>query len=417
MDMYEARQKKVSEPRTLTSPKNKSMYQIRNYPIQFYKGKEKYDTEQGQRMLEYQGEDVKGNSETSSTKVPTGILYEVIAHKPKAYATINKFQDKLNSMSNKSIIGLSIVANDSSSMPNIQHNSKNSLIHVENVRWGFQTNGKYDKNNIGETPYYSLRRRAAINEGAVYIYNKLSEKCNIVWRRMGDDDLTFHNPEDENDIQMNELKKEEIYNTSMVTFGYNLTSDEFINNLIKRTPNLNSNQKKSAIGLIKLTITKLYEIEAEFRDEIVKKSNGHVDYYPIEPTTYYNIASEVSTVWKSSNEINETQQIKEGKTLKRNVLRGRKHVFVSKAEAMENTSAGTRNNELILYFFNIINKKHSIEDNKLLHIICNLKQSYFNPKNEEYHFNQDKQEKFTTHVNKFLLDKGYFEYIRNTLKI
>ena len=432
--MYEARQKKVSEPRTLTSPKNKSMYQIRNYPIQFYKGKEKYDTEQGQRMLKYQGEDVKGedvkgedvngNSETSSTKVPIGILYEVIAHEPKAYATINKFQDKLNSMSNKSIIGLSIVANDSLSMPNIQHNSKNSLIHVENVRWGFQTDGNYDINNKGEIPYYSLRRRAAINRGAVDIYNKLSEKCDIVWRRMGDDDLTFHNPEDKNDIQMNELNKVEKDNASIVTFGYNLTSDEDINSRVKNLKNLDDKGKKLTSELIKLILTKLYELEAKFREEIVncsRKKSGNIDYYPIEPTTYYSFDGDASNIWKEHAEGSGKKQIKEGEALKKKVQLGKQHIFVSNVDAMENTSAKKRNEELIEYFFNKINTRNYIVDKvdkqELLNIICNLQQSYFNPTNEVYSWNQEQQIKFRSCVNEYLSTEKFFSFIEGAFTL
>lgn len=413
--MYEARQNKISEPRTLISLKNKSIHQIRNYPIQFYEGSEIYDTEQGKRMLKYQGEDVNGNSGTSSIRVSTGILYEVIAYKSKADATINKFQDKLNSMSNNNIIGLSIVANDSTSMPNIQHNSKNSLIHVENVNWGLQPNGQYDENNKGEIPYYSLRRRAAINRGAVDIYNKLSEKCDIVWRRMGDDDLTFHNPEDKNDIQMNELNKVKKDNTSIVTFGYNLTSNEDINSRVENLTDLDENGKKMTNELIVLILTKIYELEAKFREKVVdlsKKKSGNIDYYPIEPTTYYSFDGDVSNIWEQYAKGSGKKQIKEGEALKKKVLLGKQHIFVSNVDAMENTSAGKRNEELIEYFFNKINTRNYIVDKQeLLNIICNLQQSYFNPTNGVYSWDQERQEKFRIYVNKYLYTENFFSFI------
>lgn len=419
--MYEARQNKVSEPRTLTSLKNKSIHQIRNYPIQFYEGSETYDTEQGARMLRYQGRDVNGNSGTSSIKVSTGILYEVIAHKSKADATINKFQNKLNSMSNNNIIGLSIVANDSTSMPDIQHNSENSLIHVENVNWGLQPNGQYDENNKGEIPYYSLRRRAAINRGAVDIYNKLSEKCDIVWRRMGDDDLTFHNPEDKNDIQMNELNKVEKDNTSIVTFGYNLTSDEDINSRVENLTDLDENGKKITKGLIKLILTKIYELEAKFREEIVnlsRRKSGNIDYYPIEPTTYYSFGGNVSNIWNKYAEGSGKKQIKEGETLKKKVQLGKQHIFVSNVDAMEKTSAGKRNEELIEYFFNKINtRNYTVDKQELLNIICNLQQSYFNPTNAVYSWSQEQQKKFRRCVNKYLSEENLFSFIEGALTL
>lgn len=366
-------------------------------------------------MLKYQGEDVNGNSGTSSIRVSTGILYEVIAYKSKADATINKFQDKLNSMSNNNIIGLSIVANDSTSMPNIQHNSKNSLIHVENVNWGLQPNGQYDENNKGEIPYYSLRRRAAINRGAVDIYNKLSEKCDIVWRRMGDDDLTFHNPEDKNDIQMNELNKVKKDNTSIVTFGYNLTSNEDINSRVENLTDLDENGKKMTNELIVLILTKIYELEAKFREKVVdlsKKKSGNIDYYPIEPTTYYSFDGDVSNIWEQYAKGSGKKQIKEGEALKKKVLLGKQHIFVSNVDAMENTSAGKRNEELIEYFFNKINTRNYIVDKQeLLNIICNLQQSYFNPTNGVYSWDQERQEKFRIYVNKYLYTENFFSFI------
>ncbi|MGK3963616.1 DUF4157 domain-containing protein [Sorangium sp. So ce1667] len=88
-----------------------------------------------------------------------------------------------------------------------------------------------EANPRGAVPFTTLRKEAAASPGATEIQERLKENHEVVWRKLGDDDMRFVNPNDMEDASMAMLAKVEDFGLSeahFVTFGYNLTSQDVL---------------------------------------------------------------------------------------------------------------------------------------------------------------------------------------------
>ena len=278
-------------------------------------------------------------------------------------------------------VGLSIVINDKvkegSNDANIC-NVINSLqintnevpnINVEYDLWEYDTNN----NNLrAQVPFYSLRRRAAVNKGAQKLYDEMltQSKERVVWRKMGDSDMVFHSPLDTNDRQISKLQFDNNYKfKSIVTFGYILNDGvQYIIDLIKSNPNFKGSYGSAIYyaETISDIINYIYKKEMELRKIVDHR-------YPIEPTTYYKLnTDELKKLLKDKN-----KQIKEGETFKEQIIvREYEHIFDD--SILETTGAGKRNDDLIAYIINQLCINQALDKTILHKLITNLDQSIFN---------------------------------------
>ena len=196
-------------------PQQSRVMQNSNKTIQSKINNEDYKIDEKTRKLFYDSEAGYYTNRQIQNKEKDGIaiLYETIATRDKASQSIERFISVKNEYPD-SPIGLSIVVNG----PYVnQDKVKDTINQLKlNVDNNYGISVEYDvwqyseESNIrAQIPFYSLRRRAAINPGAETLYNELKNVKTVVWRKMGDDDMTFHSPSDSYNTQMNKLNSKE----------------------------------------------------------------------------------------------------------------------------------------------------------------------------------------------------------------
>lgn len=355
-------------------PQQSRVMQNSNKTIQSKINNEDYKIDEKTRKLFYDSEAGYYTNRQIQNKEKDGIaiLYETIATRDKASQSIERFISVKNEYPD-SPIGLSIVVNG----PYVnQDKVKDTINQLKlNVDNNYGISVEYDvwqyseESNIrAQIPFYSLRRRAAINPGAETLYNELKNVKTVVWRKMGDDDMTFHSPSDSYNTQMNKLNSKEYKYKSMVTFGYNLAdSVNDILDIIHKDGMPYTQSIDYAIRINKI-LTYLYIKEMELRQKINYR-------YTIEPTTYYktDTPNKVLSAFTNTN-----KQIREGETFEKQLIdKESQHVFDYSIQ--EKTKSGGRNKNIIELLFTALQNSKIPEFSKCKELIMNLNQSAFNP--------------------------------------
>lgn len=320
---------------------------------QFAINQENYEIDNQPRILFYDDTSGHYQSPQADTTIEKkedriAIMHETIATRADAEKCITRFQEK-QADSPGSPIGLSIIVNapvdittQSKDKKSIATNVLNELsitplppnVNIEYDVWEKDS----EKNTRSQVPYYSLRRRAAVNSGAQALFTDLGKKVDKVWRKMGDSDMPFHSPRDSDDKQIKELSGEQMYKT-MLTFGYNLSdsTQDILDKTAdsKRPFTLEIDHAKD----IFLIIDMIYQKEMELRKLI--------DYrYTIEPTTYYTMSNE--EISKLIPNTPNHKQMREGETFENHLMKGKsegQHIF--NYDIQEKTASGGRNDNLI----------------------------------------------------------------------
>lgn len=186
-------------------------------------------------------------------------------------------------------------------------------------------------------PFASLRKEAGSNPNANAIEQqlKVTRDGGAVWHKMGDDDMTYHNPNGGGE-QMTKLGQVEgtFAASNIVTFGYNLTTN-------------------GAPEDVRNILSTLYYREMELRNRISERAKT----YPIEPNTYYKFENEdqQQAAWNATEDRDVGGgggQIKEGlkfmgamqDTVGVGDYLARRDAFHT---VMENTDSGGRNDALV----------------------------------------------------------------------
>lgn len=382
-----------------------------NKIIQFAIKKEDYKIDGDKRSLYYDErgyfqETGENTDEGNTKKHDISIIYETIGKKDDAEKCITNFANMHYDYPN-SPVGLSIVINQkiskSASKEERDESINNLQVNTDNVP---NINIEYDlleydadKDLNGQIPYYSLRRRAVVNDGAINLYTEMSKRSTIIWRKMGDSDMVFHSPLDTNDRQISKLQLDGHYKfKKMVTFGYILNNGvQYIIDLIKSNPNFKGSYGSAIYyaETISDIIDYIYKKEMELRK--------NVDYkYPIEPTTYYKLdRNELNKLLKDKN-----RQIREGETFKEQIInKESEHMF--DGSILETTGAGKRNDDLIAYIINQLCINQALDKTILHKLITNLNQSIFNTNTKKIHGGED---------NKLRIINDIITYITNKLK-
>lgn len=425
----------------------KMPYNYNGSVVQLYKTPETYQANGTTCLMQCEGSDTPFNGlPVEGPKNELAILYEIIVYDKDAKNVIQNFRDKFNSEPCRNDVALSLVVNHKVGDKNLKgtltpvERTNNPLINVERVIWGMKSEKEGDSAESHkareEIPYYSLRRRAAINPGAKRLDAILRINSDNVWRRMCDSDVSFRDPRSDN--QIDALKRlADDYCLKMVTFGYILqTPSEDYNEAFKKVSWLEKipiEKQEDIKDKVKEKVNKfidmIYQYEAELREVLYSSSldrvsgEHRIDYYPCEPSTYYKFedwevkSKAESKYWKEYSE----KQIAEGRTFKGNFIKGKKHDFVSEADTLERTGAGKRHEEFIQVFlhddnieFDEDNKqkqiKFVIQQTSLFEQIRKLKQSYFNPKT--HHFREEQIPDFENAVDKFLEYKKLYKELQ-----
>ncbi len=411
--------------------------------LQLYRGNEVYASESGSNLLYYEGKDAPdGGVPNEGVYSNTGIsiLYEVIAQKNDVPALVDNFRKTFNVTDPKRQrldVALSVVSNQCTpSLPfrPSPETTKNPLVHIEEVAWGYKNPSNSKSIPSIHPPYYNLRRRASINKMATSFADILSRNSHSLWHRMADSDIRFDksNEEEQEEGTAIENQMSELANisanpngTKMVTFGYILTTPDIDYDTALNKNNVYShmskNNKERVLKAVKTAIDPfvdyLYEKEAEFRQHLQTVADLNIQPYPSEPSTYYqteNSADNIA-VWKSCS-AHSSPQISEGMGLYKSLIleHGGIHQFLPTPLALQKTSAGKRHTELIQtllkdYVIDSTNKQIHLQfkATELFCCIKKLNQSYFNPDThglttttEE---KQRKYNRFQTEANTFLL--------------
>ncbi|MGG6266459.1 hypothetical protein [Leptolyngbya sp. AN10] len=273
------------------------------------------------------------------------VLHETMVKKSDGVALATRYNTATANFRNA--VGLTVALNDyyqnSSQVPAKQaalQQTANQMIaastppiniNVVKVLW---QDGRQDPNESirGEVPFAELRRRAASDVGATALYQDLETQAGTVWRKMGDDDMPFPNPNDVN-IEINQkLAEVEQDNAEMgdqgnlISFNYNLTP-------------------ASTNAIVQYLCREIYRAEAITIDSISEKYAMRT--YAIEPTTYYRApgGQDVSAAWNDYENHTDpgNKQIKEGasfaKSLMAQYTATPKYLFLNEAIS---TSAGGR---------------------------------------------------------------------------
>jgi hypothetical protein len=159
-------------------------------------------------------------------------------------------------------------------------------------------------------PYTSLRALAASNDGALVLGEALAGSHETLWHKMGDDDMPIINPNPEEDEkaekdadeyehpvfdiepadELSGLRRVEEsgvdHSTTIVTFGYNLTTDFLPKTQTPVSPGIST------------ALQALYRIEMELRNKI--RDLG-APIYPSEPTSFYRTikGNNAADVWRA----------------------------------------------------------------------------------------------------------------------
>lgn len=220
-------------------------------------------------------------------------------------------------------------------------------INVVKVLW---QDGRGDPANEairGEVPFAELRRHAAADAGSRALYAALATQATTTWRRMGDDDMPFSNPNDDQlEVNQQLAKREGDDLGSLVSFSYDLTSA--------------SNDPR-----IQALCSKVYKHEAATVTE-VRETLG-LKTYAIEPTTFYRGPGneDVGAVAWNRYEAHADpnyKQIKEGASFAK-ALRGERvipHEYVELDVPMP-TSAGGRLDRFVAMLLRYMNSPNAVD--------------------------------------------------------
>ncbi len=199
----------------------------------------------------------------------------------------------------------------------------------------------------GEVPFAELRRHAAADPGSRALYAYLATQANTVWRRMGDDDLPFVNPNADDEVHGQLAKREGDDVGSLVSFSYDLTSES-------RDP------------AVQAMCTKVYKREAAAIAEV--REQFGIKTYAIEPTTYYRgpANEDVGAVaWNAYEQHSDphNKQIKEGASFAKSLEGARviPHEYVDLLDPMP-TSAGGRLNAFVAILLRYMNANVAVSD-------------------------------------------------------
>ena len=221
-------------------------------------------------------------------------------------------------------------------------------INVVKVLW---EDGRASLNDAirGEVPFAELRRHASADPGSRALYADLATQATATWRKMGDDDMQFLNPnDDEHEVHQELEKREDDAAGSFVSFSYNLTSD-------------------SADPAVQQMCTKVYKREAAtiaaVREEFGMKT------YAIEPTTYYRGPANEDVgpaAWNQYEQHSDPhqKQIKEGASFAKSLHQTRviPHEYVQLVEPMP-TGAGGRLNAFVQILERYMNANQAVNEN------------------------------------------------------
>ncbi|MEM7030172.1 MAG: DUF4157 domain-containing protein [Chloroflexota bacterium] len=187
----------------------------------------------------------------------------------------------------------------------------------------------------GSVPYSTFRRIAATSAGTTTIENELKTNHGEgnVWRKMGDDDMPYVNPNantpETQKLEEVEQKAQTYVRPTLVTFGYDLVT---------------AGTQAPITGIL----SRIYAIEMELRDKIAELG---APMYPSEPTTFYQarINGNLNAQWAVMEGVNvggSGQQLEGAKLARAMDNDGGKNQYVFHT-IMVQTGAGSRNDALI----------------------------------------------------------------------
>lgn len=183
-------------------------------------------------------------------------------------------------------------------------------------------------------PYSTLRHLAADNPGVNEIDTELYSNHTSVWRKMGDSDMPILGPNDMNSPEIAKLKQVEdegfaLNKNTLVTFGYNLTTD-------------------GTSDIVKKILRAIYRCEMALRDKIAETG---APMYPSEPTTYYRPVAQgsMTDAWDimEGQKVGGSGQQLEGAKLARSMGEKGGLLHVTDHSIAADTSAGARNSGLV----------------------------------------------------------------------
>ena len=206
-----------------------------------------------------------------------------------------------------------------------------------------------------EVPFAELRMNSANGTGSAALFGYLGTQAKTVWRKMGDDDMPFENPNGDSEINSKLELFEDAENDKgdLVSFNYNLVPD-------------------TADRDIRLLTQKIYDAEAKAVAE-VRGAFDWLQTYAIEPTTYYrgpagaDAAANITTASYERNSDLHARQIKEGASFSKvfNETYGTEQEFIRLEEAI-NTGAGGRLDAIVLIFEGAFGGGEPVNESALL---------------------------------------------------
>ncbi|NEQ36040.1 MAG: DUF4157 domain-containing protein [Okeania sp. SIO3I5] len=273
-----------------------------------------------------------------------GVMYETMVIAGNGNQLANRYKQETQQFN--ASVGLSVAINDSFQKPDeidqkqknltaIARNMKKQSPSINVVRVLWQDGRENLQESIrGEVPFAELRKQAAVDTGAVNLYADLQRRSQgRTWRRVGDDDMQFLDPNQNSDVNTKlEESEENAPGGAMLTFNYQLipnSQDQFIDRICKA----------------------IYRAEGQVVQYVSTELGKQT--YAIEPTTYYRGETEgpdPGAAWNQYEEFASSgqKQIKEGASLAKSLRKnyGIKNQFESLKEPMP-TSHGGRLNEVV----------------------------------------------------------------------
>jgi hypothetical protein len=336
-----------------------------NAPIQgaFTSSTYRLASNQSRQMFVEAGSYVNRNPAAGALK--RAVLHETMVVLGNADATATRFQQAAANYPAGSV-GLSIAINKSYDKPSEIAAAQGLLttkaaqieraahppINVVKVLW---QDGRADKSGSirPEVPFAELRRHAATDQGSSNMYAELSTQAATVWRKMGDDDMPFDNPNADSEVnsELARLEKgnETLDRGNLASFSYTLIPDS-------RDPTI-----------VELC-AHIYRKEAATIAEVT--SEQRIRAYAIEPTTYYRGAygEDGAAEWNAyeAQATAGSKQIKEGASFAK-ALRGE---YATQPEYIElnqpmPTADGGRLDKIVAILGNALNLAEEVDESAL----------------------------------------------------
>ena len=285
------------------------------------------------------------------------VLHETMVVAPNAGNLVGRFNEETAAYLDT--VGLSVVVNayynSPADLPDLKKRlsdtgaklAKESKSKVNIVKALWQDGRPNEDTSIrSEVPFAEMRSIAATDPGSQQLFADLATVAPVVWRKMGDDDMSFPNPNAVTSINKHLAKSEQdqTHRKHMVTFNYHLTEE--------KVEPITSN-----------FIKEMYLHEARVIKH-VKKTFG-VPTYAIEPTTYYRSHDEdLGQAWLNyeENADPKNKQIKEGASFAKSFMDGQSiHKYIAMADPIP-TDAGGRLGDLITIFEKMLVAMPAIDD-------------------------------------------------------